>query len=582
MLLFDILRRYDLLNGLTLLLLLSCIGFLLYLNKYKSETELKKSIGIRIGLHIYFVFALIGNRLFMTQHIMNFGLLETVSFIIIAIALWPFGTIVILIFNQFTIHLSNTKKEYKISQIKKLKITSFFITLSILIIMSLAFFPAIMSTDGVSHWTQAVGYYKIYNNSPAAFTLLVRLCSTVWNSPYCYILLQLILFSLISSKMMSYFFTKGMSFRCVCCLSAIIAALPNNYITLSTLSKNPMYTILCIWATFLLIKLIEDPEKIGLSVKFIVEMSFILPCLYLCRYNSFIAVYSICIVLGVLCIKFTKYYKKLQIKFVIPIFVTVIVVKIVTGPIYSFFEVIPYTSSGITYPLISPLAVAYNNDVELTEDTLNYMSRIRPLEYWNQHIPYHGDYFNYSEPKPNYDQINGYTEKFKYYFKLLFSRPDIVIKDRLDGIESLWNVFPSKGQGAYNERYHLGIHSSIPKDLLPMNWDTTELNRWSAYSNKTEFATIPYAFCQYCESNTMLDSFIWRTGFSIILVFYAIYYSFINGQQKKIVASFPMLGTLLSLILPISWQLYQYFWVIHITNWFLIIYLLLPTESKQK
>ena len=162
---------------------------------------------------------------------------------------------------------------------------------------------------------------------------------------------------------------------------------------------------------------------------------------------------------------------------------------------------------------------------------------------------------------------------------MLFYRPDIVIKDRLDGIESLWNIFPSKGQGAYNDRYFLGIHTYMPKELLPSNWNTMDINSKSAYHKETAFTIIPYNLCQLTASNKTLDPLIWRTGFSIVLVLYAIYYACITGKKEKLVAAIPMSGTLITLILAISWQLYQYFWVIHITNVLLILYFISPTDN---
>lgn len=573
-------RKYDLLNGLTVLLLAICILYLLYINynEKNSQKDATDARFIKLILHIYFIFALVGNHLFMSEKLMNFGLAEFGSFIVMLLALWPFEIILMLIFNKCTLYFSKTNEGITDSKTRTVRIVSFAITFGLLIIMSLAFFPAIMSTDGVAHWTQAIGYYRILNNSPAAFTLFVKLCSILYKSPYSYIVIQILLFSLVSSRVMIYFYKKGMPIKIIYCMSAFIAILPNNYMTLSTLSKNPMYTILCIWVSYLLFELIDAPEKAGMSIKYIVKMSIALPCLYLCRYNSFIAVYGVCAILIIICI---KHFKIIKLRLGIPVLATIFIVKIVTGPIYTYFDVAPNNSSGgVTYPLISPLAVAYNNGVELTEDTLEYMSRIRPLEYWNQHIPYHGDYFAYSEPKPQYDQINGYHERFKHYFILLFSRPDIVIKDRLDAIESLWNIFPSKGQGAYNERYHLGINSNMPQELLPMGWNVTEINRWSAYHNETDCTTIPYALCQFSESYKLLDSLIWRSGFSIVLVFYAMYYAYTKGKRKTLVAAIPMLGTLITLILAISWQLYQYFWVIHIISCLLIIYFILPVKEK--
>ena len=581
---FYILNKYDLLNGLMAVLLIACLLYIVYTDRSTCQTESarKKFTFTRLVLHAYFVFALICNRIFMTEALMNFGLAEIGSSVVVALALLPFGTILLYIFDKCQKYIAKSKAEISHNQIKKVRMICFIITFSILILMTLGFYPALIARDGVSHWKQAVGYdgWRIKDDTSAAYTILLRLCSKIWGSPYCMVMLQLFLFSFISARVLTYFCTKGIPVRITYVLSAVIAVLPNNFMTLSVIKTNPMYTIFCIWVTYLLIKLIENPEKTGMSVGFIAEMGIALPCLYLCRHNSFLAVYGTCIILIFMFIKYAKQHKKLKVNFLIPILLTIIIVKTVTGPIYTYFNVIrdaPKLSDNV-YPVISPLAVAYNNGIELTEDTLEYMNRIRPLEYWNNHNRYNGDIFYWLDPRLQLDQTS-MAEIFKYYFKIFFSRPDIVIKDRLDGIESLWNIFPSRGEGAYNKRYRLGIDCLMPKELLPTNWNTTEVIQGS-YRHDTAFTTIPYALCQLCETSKTLDPLIFRTGFSIILVLYALYYACITGKKKNSLAAIPMLATLVTLVLAINYQMYQYFWVIHITNWLLVFYFILPTDSQ--
>lgn len=584
---FYILRNYDLLNGFMIVLLIACSLSSFFPGKYTYNMKLtgKKFSIIRCLLHFYFVFALIANRIFMTEALMTLGVREIGNFIVVALALFPLGNIVLYTLDRCRLGIEKREVEITNKQIRVVELTCFLIMFSILILMTLGFYPAIIPVDGVSHWTQAVSYkgWGIQDNTSAAFTILLRICYKIGRSPYCFIVLQLFLFSFILARLLTYFFTKGVSSYTVYCISALVAVLPNNYMTLLIVKTNPMYGVLCIWVTYLLIRLIDNPEKIGTDVRFIFEMSIALSCLYLCRHNSFLAVYGTFAVFIFMFIKYTKKYKKLKIKFIIPIFVTMALIKIVTGPVYTHFDVIPNTlkASSIGYPLVSPLAVAYNNDVELSEDVLEYMNRIRPLEYWSNHNRYHGDTFFWTEPYPKYDQTTQ-LERFKYYFKMLFSRPDIVIKDRLDSIESIWNIFPSKGQGAYNERYRLGISWNMPKTLLPANWNITEVNdSLSEYRHETAFTAIPYALCQLCQTNKILDSLVFRTGFSIVLVLYAIYYSGITGKKDKIMAIIPMFGTLITLVLVVSFQLYQYFWGIHITNWILIFYFILPTDRYK-
>lgn len=583
---FNVLKEYDLINGLMIALLTSSLLYIIYASNHISQGKSTKKGGafVKLILHIYCVFALIANRIFMTEALMTIGIKEIGNFIIVTLALLPLGTILIRIFDKFQAHKEN--REVTTKQIRKIGIVCFLINFFILILMTLGFYPATIPVDGVSHWTQAVSYsgWGIQDNTSAAFTILLRICYKIWRSPYGFILLMLFLFSFVFARILAFFYKKGVSSCVVYVAAAIIAILPNNYTTLLTIKTNSLYAILCIWVTYLLIKLIDNPERVSKNAGFIAEMSIVLACLYVCRHNSFLAVYGTCAILILMCIVYIKQKKKLNIYFIIPVAVALVLIKVITGPIYTHFDVIRNTpqASNVAYPLISPLAVAYNNNIELSEDTLEYMNRIRPLESWSNHNPYHGDTFTWSEPLPQYKEIKG-PEKFKYYFKMLFSRPDIVIKDRLDGIESLWNVFASKGQKAYNARFFYGINTNMPKKLVisnGWNWNITTVEGNKVYFNETAFTTIPYALCKLCAVNITLDAFVWRTGFSIVLVLYAIYFTCMIGKKEKVLAVVPMIGTLITLALAISWQLYQYFWVVHITNWVLVFYLILPVDGR--
>lgn len=73
---FYILNKYDLLNGLMSVLLISCLWYIVYTGRYtcQMESTRKKFTFSSLVLHTYFVFALIGNRIFMTEVLMKIGL----------------------------------------------------------------------------------------------------------------------------------------------------------------------------------------------------------------------------------------------------------------------------------------------------------------------------------------------------------------------------------------------------------------------------------------------------------------------------------------------------------------------------
>ena len=91
--------------------------------------------------------------------------------------------------------------------------------------------------------------------------------------------------------------------------------------------------------------------------------------------------------------------------------------------------------------LLTPLASCLANDLELPEEILEMMDDVYPLEKWcTGYNQYHSDTLAHANPEPGFFKITT-SKALSVYFQVFNMYPDVVIKDRLDGAESLWNVF---------------------------------------------------------------------------------------------------------------------------------------------
>ena len=551
---------------------------------HKYQTRMCKAFLFLINL--YFTFALVGNGLFFLENSMNLSVRSGMLFVLFFIVLYPCGTALLHGFEKIRSYANAWNEVEDTHQVRRIGFLCAVIIFSTLFIISWGFYPVVMTTDGVSHWIEALGLRQIGDSHPAAYVLLIRLTAQIIPNPYTYVIIQLMMFSTVMGAFLAFFYQKGVPKLAVIVIAFTLALMPNNFMTLMLMSKNPFHAIFLLWLMYLLIRLFDKPGKFSTSKGYfmcclmLTQLSINLVGVGLIRHNGFLALAAVGLIV---CWMTIRYYKKMKVALLISFVFALILMQMVRGPVYDAFNVNrgggDFAIQASMMPLITPLAAAISNDVDLPGEILDVMERILPLDEWGlRYIRYSQYRMYYVHPRPDLDQTN-FDEIIRIYLKMLLMHPDVVLLDRLDGIESLWNVFPSRGEGAHNSRFRIGVPPILPEELMPPHLRGTEPVDW-AHFQPNFFTTIPMALVRVTSSVALADIFIWRTGIFIVLFFYLLLFSFARGEKIYTLVALPSFATLITLILVVMWQLYQYFWFFPISIIIFFIYVLLVPKTE--
>lgn len=565
-----------------LILMMVSVGTAIWLEKTQRKSQLliytKKGYGVAlIILTGYTTFAIAGNQLFMLHSRMVFSINKLTSLILVAVMVYPIELAFLGMLNFIQEKLSKRDEQRNISK-KYIRIISFLLIYGILTFISIGFYPANMSLDGISYWNAALGHAKLMDNTPIALILFQRLLSYIADTPYIYIQFLSISFALVLSGFFDMMYSFGIKPITVYLLSIIAAILPCNYMMITYFSSNPLFAIILLWNMLLLIRLLYSPELYARSALWIVEMSISMAALYLVRKNGFMAFAPI---LTCLLYFAFKYHKKISTKWIaIAAMISCLLIVTVNGFLYrAVDDKVEHNKSQPITSLLTPLASCAVNNLELPEDIVETMTSVYPLENWRmKYIPYHSDALAFANPAPEFYKITT-SKALSMYLRVLVKYPDVVIKDRLDGAESLWNVFPSKGNGAYNERYYLGVFAT--DSYKPDKYINIEPNAKGYWYIPNIISEAAVEFSKWVAMIPLLDAVIWRSGIYIVLIFlYAIY--LISKQQGKLLwVILPTVFTVAGLMLAFGCQIFAYRYFIGISVMcFIMVTICKPLENK--
>lgn len=540
-----------------------------YLEEYRKSKLLNTLIVI---LACYTVFAFWGFEFFLDSAFMIFTTENMFMFLSLCIfTVYPFYAIISL-YEKF-------KKKQLLKQTEqpkptRVRLTSFGLMAVILTVWCLILSPGNMTSDNVDQWLQATDCYPIYNAHPAIHTILIRLTTVFYKSPIVYIILQSVLFAYILSGFFGILYKKGAPKKLLYALSVIIAIAPNTVAMLTCPSKNILFAILICWLTIQLLEMFDDPKAFFKSPLKMLQFVLAIAFNYLIRHNTFV---FLPIVIAA-CIYFTvKLYRSIKLKPVICVTVAILITQLISGPVYNAFDVQRGESSGLPITsLILPFTTAVKYDIPLSEETVEYLEKILPLEeYEKRYSPYNGDIFGWSLPLPDTSDVTT-SEAMRHYLNFLSERPDVVIKDRLDGVNLIWDVFSHPDVN--HDRYALGIwgpaHLSDYAEQFPDVFVPDRQTSDDVYTIGEGYPKILEDYVQHFNESELLNAIFWRNGIYIILVLLCIVIALKERKYRAIISILPAIAILATLVLVISWQIYQYVYFFPLCTMVISLYLL--------
>ena len=418
--------------------------------------------------------------------------------------------------------------------------------------------PGGYPADTVSQLNQAVGIQQLSDWHPLIHTMLEKAILTVFGSAGAIMAVQMLLFSWLLTAVLMLGYERGkVNFSVLVIIGCVFELLPNQALTGCNLLKDYPFSLALLWCGYLIINLVLDtPWTRKISYYICVVLGLFLTLTL--RHNGIVP--GIFIIVG--CVVLTiRNYSRVKIRLMVAVAVALCSFGVYKGPVMKALHVTPNAVSPYT-TMLCAVGSCINKDLPLSDEANAIMQKIMPLEDWaNYYSRYLGhDPYVWGRPKGSvpYDTSSiTAKEAFRVYFEALIKYPDVIIKDRLDGSDIMWDVVqPTDG---FNVKTFYFLYPGIEK--LPVDrtgWTQLEDGGWEKY---TKCASL-YIRSTKIEQNDFIDILLWRTGPYLIVLLTLFLFWWKNHDGRFVYAALPMLGNIAASILLVYHQSFRYVWFI--------------------
>jgi hypothetical protein len=529
-----------------------------YINSFTAK---EKAFFLLITL--YGGFAFVGHELFLASYPVKHLLSKFAYFILftgwIAFISIAFLGTTELVKNRITAINASTNTLLQNQSARKLYFTFFGIMVACWSIYFIAFFPANMSADSLDQWAQATGIIALNNWHPVFHTLFNRLCIIIYKSPASIALAQIFFMGGVMAGFLLFLYQKGIPAKWLKWAALLCGLIPGNGIMAVTLWKDVPFSIALLWLTLVLAKVVTKEAYFKNKAAY-VEVVLALIAAGLFRHNG-IPVYIIAVV-GLL----FYYFKTRKTAILLCISISVLLMAGYFMYISSPARVVQNpTAVKLVAPIHGVAAVNYYNG-DLDTETIQEMQSLLPDSIWRSHyLPFSADDYLFFTNRPFVQRLSKWStsKTLLLYLKTLAKNPYLVIRDRLNGAEMVWNVI--EASGSFNFRFAYEVES-----------------------NKFGFVSTPDPVEDVLEqsmisSAEIADPFLWRAG---IYNFLLLLLLLVMAKRKKRYLLFfiPVLATNFSLLLSMTLQNFRYVYYVPMIfgfMWLLSISDLMGKKVKQ-
>lgn len=296
----------------------------------------------------------------------------------------------------------------------------------------LIYYPGFIFGDSLASIFQALGFWGLSNHHPLLYTFFIKACLNIGMSLKdinfgcaIYTVLQMLYISFILSYLVCWIRNKGISRKICIGLMAFFAFVP--FIPLNSIAmwKDPIFSAsLALWSILLFDFVLSKGTVVHQKHGFI--PLYVIALLLLCfsRNNGFyIVLFSIFAFVFIILINHKKQLLHHTKKLLLITVAVAIFVSIITGPVYTHFNLQgePVESLGI---FLNQMARVAATDGDMNSEDAAFMDSLLPLEnYPSTYRPCVVDRLKWDE-NFNQEYLNSHLSSFiKTYFSLFIKNP---------------------------------------------------------------------------------------------------------------------------------------------------------------
>ena len=421
--------------------------------------------------------------------------------------------------------------------------------------------PGGFPLDAVYQYRQAMGELPLSDDHPVLDTLLMRAVLTVFPHPAALTAVQLLLFSLVLCAFLMMGYDRGMPLPLLAFLGCFFELMPNQVLSWTNVLKDFPFTLALLWGTYLLLQLVLDTPR-SRKWPFYACLTLDIFLVSLLRHNGAApaaAMIVLCIVLTV------RRYEQVKLRALTAAVLAAVSFGVFKGPVMTALNVAPTVLSPYT-TLFCAVGSCVNKDLPLSEEADAILEKALPLEDWRDYYArYYGhDYYYYQRPAGSvpYTPTEVTTpEILRVYGEALCKYPDVILKDRIDGCDVLWDVV--QPEDGYTAKSFCFIYSFDELGQY-VNIEDYRDDSGNLLPYKQDFFTKAYLRLTGTPRNSVVDILLWRTGAYLIAFWVLLLFWRKNSMQRFRSAAVPFLGNLVISVLYVYHQSFRYVYFVQV------------------
>ena len=421
--------------------------------------------------------------------------------------------------------------------------------------------PGGFANDSIYQYNQAMGYFSLSDDHPVLDTLLMRVVLKVIPHPAALTAVQLLLFSLVLCAFLMMGYDRGMPLPLLVFLGCFFALMPNQVLSWTNVLKDFPFTLALLWGTYLLLQLALDTPR-SRKWPFYACLALDIFLVSLLRHNGAApaaAMIVLCIVLTV------RHYEQVKLRALTAAVLAAVSFGVFKGPVMTALNVAPVSLSPFT-TLFCAVGSCVNKDLPLSEEADAILEKALPLEDWHDYYSrYYGhDLYYWGRPEGSvpYTPLNITTkELFCVYGETLCKYPDVILKDRIDGCDILWDVV--QPEDSFNARTFCLAEEWYWISQFVNEEDYRDADG-ALLLYRQNFFTKAYLQLTGTPRNSVLDILLWRTGAYLIAFWVLLLFWRKNGMQRFRSAAVPFLGNLIISVLYVYHQSFRYVYFVQV------------------
>lgn len=540
------------------------------LEKYKSRS----GYAAVIAISIYASFASFGQRFFLNGNTRIHGSWQGALYCASGV-LWFIPIIWIMLYVIERLASKNYVQVNKYGRIKAKWIL--FAILAGCQLMAAAFmWPGGFPADAIDQLNQAVGARVLNDWHPVLHTLIERVIVCVFHSAGAIVAVQMIIFAWIMAAFLMIGYDRGIRLSALCLVGVVLEFLPNQVLSGSNALKDFPYTLALLWGVYLLYQIGFISARTA-SVRTYLYLALDLFLIMTLRHNGSVPFAFIAITLIIIA---ARYHKSIGMKAIASVALSVILVTLYKGPLFQLLHVMKNPVSPYT-TMLCAVGSCINKELPLSDEANEIMAKAMPLKDWADYynrFTGHDDYF-WGRPEGSvpYDtsQISG-KEAFQVYFEALKKYPDVVIKDRMDGMDLMWDVV--QPEDSFNAK-SFDFINPVNDEIASLFNEKRDLSNGAQLYEKNWIVKI-YHHTMDTPINGIADILLWRPGAYLIALFVLILYWWKNHKNRLWWAAMPIVGNIAGSVLVLYHQSFRYVYFIQL-GVIALVFLTITLPKKQ-